>query len=310
MPVARLSLVILSLSIVGLSEEQLEKHKWFEVKSPHFLIYSDAGEGQARQVAMKLEQFRAVIEKAMPALRISSSRPTKVFAVRDEKTLKALLPSYWERKGGMRPAGVFIPGGSQSLAAMRLDTGDTSYRIIRHEYFHDLESLNFHSLPVWLTEGLAEFLANSDIRDDKARLGMPSIQLMYLRKMTPIPLRDLLLAGTNSPLYRQEDRAQIFYSQSWALTHMLMMSPGMGNGKKMNEFIQHLRDGDEEISAFEKTFGQVQDVERSLGEYVRGYTMAVAVIKDPPKTDSNLELRQLSEDEATAALADFHVPAR
>ena len=45
---------ILACTLLGVAEEDA----WIEVKSPNFIIISNASVKQARQVAKKLEQFR------------------------------------------------------------------------------------------------------------------------------------------------------------------------------------------------------------------------------------------------------------
>lgn len=302
------ALLLLVISVLsGASQaDDLAHRKWFEVRTANFVVFSDASEKSAREAAMKLEQFRAVIGKAMNNLRQNTAEPTIVFAARDENTMKALLPAMWEGHRA-RPAGVFMHGWEQSHAVLRLDYGEPSYEVIRHEYFHNLESLNFVSLPVWLNEGMAEFFANSDISDKEAKLGMPTPWLRMVRGSAPIPLKTLLAVDARSPYYRDNDKVYRFYAESWALTHMLMIGPGMENGRKMDEYITNLHREPDAVKAFEQTFGDLRAMDTKFSQYVDKFSFPILVMRDPPKPeDKDVASRQLSPEETTAELAEFY----
>jgi hypothetical protein len=140
--------------------------EWVMARSPGFVVVSDAGEKQARQVAHQFEQVRGLFRQVLQA-RVDPGRLVMIFAVKDEDGLRELLPGYWERKGGSRPAGVFQSGRDKHLVALRLDVATANpYHVLYHEYTHLLTRLNVRWLPLWLTEGLAEFWGSSDI-DEK-----------------------------------------------------------------------------------------------------------------------------------------------
>ena len=306
MRISTILLLLVSVLPGSSRAEDLIHRKWYEVRTANFLVFSDASEKSAREAAIKLEQFRAVIGKAMNNLRQNTAEPTVVFAARDENTMKTLLPSLWEGHRA-RPAGVFMRGWEQSHAVLRLDFGEPSYEIIRHEYFHNLESLNFVSLPVWLNEGMAEFFATSDISDKEAKLGMPSPRLRMVRGTTPIPLKTLLTVDSRSPYYRDEDKVYRFYAQSWALTHMLIVGPGMENGRKMDEYIAKLHREPDGVKAFEETFGDLRSLDTKFSQYVDKFAFPILVMRDPPKPDAkDVVSKQLSVDEVTAQLAEFY----
>ena len=51
---------------------------WSKLQTPHFLFVGDASEGQIRRTAQRLEQFRDVLGRALPADATSSPVPTVV----------------------------------------------------------------------------------------------------------------------------------------------------------------------------------------------------------------------------------------
>ena len=86
---------------------------WTETASPHFLVVSNAGEKRARDVAWQLAQIRGAIEKGWSWARVQLNRPIVVIAVKDEASMRAVAPRYWEywEKGStIRPSSVMVSG--------------------------------------------------------------------------------------------------------------------------------------------------------------------------------------------------------
>ena len=71
---------------------------WIEVRSPHFRVVSNGNEKQARRVAGQFERFREVLRNTLTKGRLDPATPLLIFAVKDEKSLKTLLPEFWEKK--------------------------------------------------------------------------------------------------------------------------------------------------------------------------------------------------------------------
>jgi hypothetical protein len=94
---------------------------WIEVKSPHFTVISNAGDGSARNVVWQFEQIRSVIEATFPWARLDLTRPLTIIALKDENSMHAMAPQYWEQKGGMRPAIVWVSGPDHTYIALRAD---------------------------------------------------------------------------------------------------------------------------------------------------------------------------------------------
>src|SRR5438874_3134376 len=95
--------------------------QWIEVKSAHFIVTSNSGQGSATTLAWQLEQIRSAIAALWPWARLDLPKPLTVIAVKDENAMKALAPGYWERKGGVHPASVWVGGVDQNYLAIRTD---------------------------------------------------------------------------------------------------------------------------------------------------------------------------------------------
>jgi tetratricopeptide (TPR) repeat protein len=284
--------------------------RWIEVRSPHFVVVSNSGEKEARKIAGQFEIFRAVFQKALPKTRVDPGQPLIILAARNESTLKTLIPQYWDKKGNMHPIGVFVPGTDRHYVALRLDSeGENPYGVIYHEYVHLLISLNFQWVPMWLNEGLAEFYANSELGSKDVSLGRPSaahLQLLQERRLLPL---EVVLAVTHtSPQYNEADTSGVFYAESWALVHYLMLDNKTGHTKELAQFINLLQQGAITKDAFQQVFGDIKKFEQKLGLYMSQPTFYALTMKSPPGADpSTFTSRELGPAEAAAARGDFYV---
>jgi tetratricopeptide (TPR) repeat protein len=243
---------------------------WIEVKSPNFVVISNAPAKQAKRTARGFEQFRGLLQTVLPKLKVDPGSPLDVFATKDSASLKALLPLRQE-KGAMQLAGVFMAGPESNTVVLRTDAaGDQGYHVIYHEYVHMVMHLNFQRLPLWLDEGLAEFFGYAGISEGTSSLGDPSPeQLQHLQTASMVPLTTLMSVTHDSPYYRQQDKAPTFYAQSWALTHYLMVGDKQAHSKQLLEFIQLLQTNISEDEAATRAFGDLKVLERNLRNYVR-----------------------------------------
>jgi len=150
MPNRLLRTAILLLLAVGsaIALGAASREDWIEIQSPNFTVISNAGEKEARKIADQFEQFRGVFHNSLPQLRVDLGKPLVIIAVKNEDSLKVLLPGFWAVKGHTHPAGVYIPGEERHFVALRTDIqGENPYVVVYHEYTHALMALNFSELP-------------------------------------------------------------------------------------------------------------------------------------------------------------------
>jgi tetratricopeptide (TPR) repeat protein len=242
---------------------------WTEIKSPHFVVISDASPKQARQTARSLEQFRVLLRTCLPQLQADPGVPLLVFATRDERSLKALLPIR-QGKGVAQPDGLFMSDPERNWVALRLDLPeDRAYHTIYHEYVHMIMRLNFPKMPLWLNEGLAELFAFAKLSAGESSLGYCSpAHLQVLQTESMMPLATLFAVGRDSPYYIQADKARIFYAQSWALVHYLMLGDKEARANELTEFLKLIRSGASDEAAAGKAFGDLGLLQQNLNSYV------------------------------------------
>ncbi len=284
------------------------KHEtWFEARSPNFIVVCNAGEKQARKTAIRFEQVRAVFRRELVFASRHESPTITIMAVKDEDSVRALLPEYWA-KGHAHPAGMFLDNMNQYFAVVQLDApGSNPYNTIYHEYFHSLTAPYFPNLPVWVSEGLAEFYGSTQISDSEVGLGRPDEDLILeLKQGGLMPLDVLFQVDHNSPYYNEQNKISVFYAESWALTHYLMVGDKSAHRPILQAYLSALSNGATQEQAAAQAFGDLKKLQEALFVYIRN--SAFYYVKAPPPPEiaaGNLQVRELSQPEVDAYRGGF-----
>jgi tetratricopeptide (TPR) repeat protein len=284
------------------------KHEtWVEVRSPHFVVVSNAGEKQARKTAVHFEQIRTLFRRTITIAANAPSPVITIFAVKNERSLHELLPEYWV-KGHAHPAGIFSNRLNQFYAAIRLDApGYNPYETLYHEYYHSLTTPYFPGLPVWLAEGLAEFFGNTRIAGKQAEMGQPSaVWIQELRRNRLMPLDVLLTVDQRSPYYNEQNKTSEFYAESWALTHYLMMGDNGAHRQLLGNYLAAIDRGATSQEAAAKAFGDLNSFQRALEKYIGNYAFYQLTAPAPAEiSDADLQAKALSDAEVDADMGGF-----
>ena len=295
------------LSCLALPSSGAKNENWVEVRSPNFIVVSDAGEKQARKAALQFEQIREVFRTS---LAVASSHPSPVItilAVKDEQSMRELLPEYWV-KGHSHPGGLFMYRMNIYFAAVQLDEqSENAYETFYHEYYHSVTMPYFPNLPVWLAEGLAEFYGHTQIDERSVGMGRPDgILLAELKSQSLIPLNVLFKVDQSSPYYNEANKTSIFYAESWALTHYLMIGDRMAHRPKLLAYLKAMDEGKPSDQAAVEAFGDLKKLQSDLTNYISlaaFYYMRIPAV--PKVSDADLKARALSEAEADAYRGGF-----
>ncbi len=282
---------------------------WRSVRTNNMFVIGNADPEKLRQVAAWLEFFHRSFARLISRNVIDSSVPTTVIVFRDEASFRPFKPIYQGRAANV--AGFFLPGNDVNYIAISLDAGDRdSFGTAFHEYVHLHLKDNIPGAPLWLNEGLAELYGSLQFSGNDALLGAPIYPyIQLLRGEGLLPLKTLFSIGTDSPHYNEDDKTGIFYGQSWALVHHLMLGDS-GRQEQFRRFLQQVGRGDDAAKAIESSFGvNVATLEEELRSYVRRGNLTAQRIAtiDPQTYGSYLAMQRsaLSEGEANYYLGDL-----
>ncbi|HTV60564.1 MAG TPA: tetratricopeptide repeat protein [Verrucomicrobiae bacterium] len=281
-----------------------------EVRSPNFVIVSNASEKDARKFDVQFEQIRDVFRESLAVANMHPSQVITVLAVKNEDSMRELLPEYWA-KGRSHPAGIFVPSRmNMPFAAVQMNVpGDNPYHGVYHEYYHSLTVPYLPDLPLWLSEGLAEFFGNTTIEGDKTILGRPDPDwIAWLKQNQMLPLNVLFNVGYKSPYYSEEGKVSTFYAESWALTHYLWIGEKESHRAMLSTYLDAISNGATQEEAAAKAFGDLKRMQETLDRYISSASFTALEFKSPPRIpDSEITERTLSDAESQAYRAGFGV---
>ena len=286
---------------------------WRSVETNNLFVIGNVDPESLQQVATWLEFFHSAFGRLVSRSVVNSSVPTRVVVFRDEASFLPFKPLYQGKPLDL--AGYFQPGEDVNYIAILLDRSGRErnpYSTAFHEYVHLHLRQNISTAPLWLNEGLAEFYSSLQFSGNDAIIGAPiNGYLRLLRTGDMLPLDTLFSIGHNSPHYNERDKSGIFYGQSWALVHYLMMGDGGQRQEKFKQFLQLISRGDSADKAIENAFGMtLGTVEKGLQNYVQrgelsGQRVSIGDSSQAYASYTALQRMSLTDAEANYYLGDL-----
>ncbi|HWW74527.1 MAG TPA: DUF1570 domain-containing protein, partial [Pyrinomonadaceae bacterium] len=209
------------------AEQQSQARAWTGVRSQNFFVAGVAGEKELRRVAVRLEEYRAAFSRLLSPEHFDAGVPTTVVVFPDDAAYNPFKPILGGRRANS-VAGYFQPGADVNYITVTLDP-DFELDTLLHEYTHLLVNNYFRGAPLWLKEGLAEFYSTARLSADRRRVTLgeaPGRRARELRGRALIPLDTLFNVDQNSPYYYEAGQRGLFYAESWALVHYLLVARG------------------------------------------------------------------------------------
>ena len=276
---------------------------WHKAESDNFVIYADEDAETVEQYATLLERYHAGIGKLTGKVLPTpspSNRLTIFVTGNSDKTRKLL-------GGGNRLInGFFLPRAGNSVAFVselnvRNGLPDRSFVALLHEYAHYYTALTSRfSMPAWLEEGHAEYLAASRFgKDGGIAMGGPTAsrwQDIYMadkdfgKKLT---MRDIVDSRTGG---RQDAVGQTqFYARSWMLYFYLLKTPERAG--QLDAYIADIRRGTDSLAAAEAAFGDLAVLDRTAEQLFRNDLKSVewTIYEAEELQTSPVQVTQLSE---------------
>ncbi|HKW97815.1 MAG TPA: tetratricopeptide repeat protein [Bryobacteraceae bacterium] len=271
--------------------------QWLKLKSTHFELYTTASERKGREAILYFEQVRDFFSKVLKGSK-STAAPVRIIAFRSEKEYKPFRPSEFA-------AAFYLPGYDRDYIVMESITSE-NYPVAVHEFTHMLVKHSGMEAPVWFNEGLADLYSTMKPVGKKVQIGdlIPG-RVMELRERKWLPLDVLFGVDHNSPYYNERDRAGVFYSESWALVHMLTLAPGYR--PQFSKFVTTLASGVPAGKALEQVYTKTPaEVQKDLRQYLNGSSFyAVTFNVKLEKSDEEPDIDAAPAIETGMVLADL-----
>ncbi|HKV42616.1 MAG TPA: tetratricopeptide repeat protein [Blastocatellia bacterium] len=261
-----ISLLVLVYAAVA-CPRTMAKDKWIILKTANFNIVSNADESQARQLALKLEQFRYVFSKIF-SINSADSLPVTVIGFKSDGSFKPFKPLYNGKPANL--AGYFQRGEDENIIALDVSAAsENPMAVIFHEYTHFLTSRTTREWPRWLMEGIAELYSSFNVEKNTVDLGVPIRNHVLLLRQRFMPLEAVLNVTPDSPAYNERDKQTIFYAEAWALTHYLMFGDRGAHQPQLVQFMTLYYSGMDQGKAFTQAFKtDYATMQKALKNYV------------------------------------------
>jgi len=216
-----------------------DEPKWLEVHSAHFDVITDAGDKRGREVALRLEQMRAVFGQLILKTKLKMSVPITVIALKSDKQYGDVAPIKQSMSGGF-----YVPAQDRTYIVLNLFTIDP-WRAVAHPLAHYLLNYNYPPTQGWFDEGLAEYFGSinigkkvelggdpellpewhEDVFDDMAGMKRDPNTPQSLTQLVSSPvwlsLTDLFTMKHDTYGKREGTHNTLFYAQSWMIVHYL-----------------------------------------------------------------------------------------
>ena len=304
-PIALVLIAVFTLSTINAQT----RGGWHSVRTNHLFVIGNADAESLRRVAVWLEFFHAAFARVISRNVIDSSIPTTVIVFSDDESFTLFKPLYQGRARNI--TGFFLPGDDVNYIALSLDPRGDPYATAFHEYVHLHVKDNIPNAPLWLNEGLAELYESLQFSGSDVLIGTPKPGYLFLlRNLEMLPLKTLFSVGTDSPHYNERDKQGIFYGESWALVHYLILGD-RSRQDQFKQFLQRVARGDDAAKAIEGAYGiTIDQLEQEFESYVRNGNLTsqpITGIADPRTYGSYTATQRsaLTDAEAIYYLADL-----
>ncbi|MEW6126032.1 MAG: tetratricopeptide repeat protein [Acidobacteriota bacterium] len=293
----RLAFGLVVFILIAFSVEAEAKDKWLNLQTKNFNVVSNADEGATRDLLLKLEQFRAAFAKIF---RAQNTTPITLMVFKSDDSFKPFKPLYNGKPANL--SGYFQRSADEDIIALNIDAKSEEFplAVIFHEYTHYLTSRAPRRWPAWLNEGIAEVYSTFLVNKNKVTLGSASAnRLLFLRDKKMLSLKELFNVGQDSPIYNERDKQSIFYAQSWALVHYLMLGDKLARQPQLTQFVRLINEGANTEAAFLQIFKtDFATVEKNLRDYVNlnAYTIVTYTL-DSIEGEKEVTSRPLSDAE-------------
>ena len=285
--------------------------RWTRLRTPNFTLIGEQGDKPLRRVAERLEQFREVFGRVFPNTRRDMPAPIIVHVFGSEKAYQPFMPLFNGKR--VEVGGYFQQAEGAYYITLNTEAGERAYPTIFHEYVHLLVGRALAEVPVWFNEGLAEYYSTYQMYGEKeASLGRVKEEHVFDLRERFIPLTELLAVDHTSPMYNEGDRRGIFYAESWALVHYLLIGNPQRKGQ-IATYLQKYADGEKPALAFRAAFGGSEaELEKELRRYVSQsfYQSTRVSFADKVAIDKAWVVEQPTEADAQAAFADLLLALR
>ena len=293
--------VVLSVLVAGCFlplASAKDEPKWIEVHTAHFSVLTDAGDKRGREVALRMEQMRAVFGQLLLKNKLKMPIPVTVIALKSDKQYGMTAPAKQSLAGGF-----YVPGSDRVYIVLNLFAADP-WRAVAHPLAHYLLNFNYPPAQGWFDEGLAEYFGSiqigkqveiggdpelapewhEDIFDQMRRdPNTPQSLTQLLSSPVWLSMADLFTMKHDGSGAREGTHNTLYYAQSWMVVHYLVNKNKMPEAGTYFNLVLNEKVPVEKamVQAFDMTPEQMEDAVKTYCKSLSGLGIALDQAKKP-----------------------------
>jgi tetratricopeptide (TPR) repeat protein len=275
-----------------------DEPKWIEVHTAHFSVITDAGEKRGQEVALRMEQMRAVFGQLLSKDKLKMSVPITVIALKSDKQYGLVAPA----KQNMG-AGFYVPGWDRIYIVLNLFEPDP-WQSVAHPLAHYFLNYNYPPAAGWFDEGLAEYFGSIHIGKEVEMGGDPELQPEWhedafdeMRRDPNVPqsltqlvsspvwlsMVDLFTMKHDGSGTREGTHNTIYYAQAWMVVHYLVNKNKMPQVGAYFDLVQNKQEPVDKamVQAFDMSPAQMEDAVKTYFKTQSGLGIALDQSKKP-----------------------------
>jgi tetratricopeptide (TPR) repeat protein len=281
------------------------EQKWVEVHTAHFSVITDAGDKRGREVALRMEQMRAVFGQLLMKGKLKMPVPVTVVALKSDKQYDRVAPG---RQSNAR--GFYVPGTDRIYIVLNLFESDP-WRAVAHPLAHYFLNYNYPPAQGWFDEGLAEYFGSiqiggrqvemggdpelapewhEDIFDQMRRDPKPQSLTQLLSSPVWLSMVDLFTMKHDSSGATEGTHNTLYYAQSWMVIHYLVNKNRMPETGKYFDLVLNQKVPVEKamVEAFDLSASQMEEVVKTYFKSLSGLGIALDLAKKPAADPENI----------------------
>ncbi len=289
----KLAVLALLLSLPLSAREEL----WTKIASNNFEIFTLGTEHEGRDLLRVFEQIRGFFQKASP-VPLLEEFPVRIVVFNSKEEFSSYAPN--------ASAAAFFTSNRKTDYIVMQEASPESHQFAVHEYLHLLIRHSGLRLPIWLNEGWADVYSTlRPVRDGVAVGDLIAGRVQELEVSPWLDFNTLTSVTTASPIYSESNRAGIFYAESWALVHMLFLSPEYADG--FPKFLIAMHGGKTAAEACEIAWSKSPaEVYHDLELYLKRKKLYGRVFEAPlGKSEKSAVVTKVDSFESRLMLADL-----
>jgi len=296
---ARIAALLVPLILVAAhSALAKDEPKWIEVHTAHFSVITDAGDKRGREVALRMEQMRAVFGQLLLKDKLKLPVPITVIALKSDKQYGLVAPA----KQSMT-AGFYVPGWDRIYIVLNLFEPDP-WQAVAHPLAHYFLNYNYPPTQGWFDEGLAEYFGSIHIGKQVEIGGDPELQPEWhedvfdqLQRDPNVPqsltqlvsspvwlsMVDLLTMKHDGSGTREGTHNTMYYAQAWMVVHYLVNKNKIPEAGTYFDLVQNQKVPVEKamVQAFDMSPTQMEDAVKTYFKELSGLGIALDQSKKP-----------------------------